>query len=89
MYLERGADIATLMPKLTALEGIAYAAPRAQACRDFELPADRIGDVVVVSDRHTVLGKAPEDHDLSLLEGGCGLTAAWLNRTCRLCSIPH
>ncbi len=70
VYLERGADIATLMPKLTALEGIAYAAPRAQACRDFELPADRIGDVVVVSDRHTVLGKAPEDHDLSLLEGG-------------------
>ena len=70
IYLEHGADIATLMPKLTALEGIAYAAPRAQACRDFELPADRIGDVVVVSDRHTVLGKAPEDHDLSLLEGG-------------------
>jgi phosphonoacetate hydrolase len=34
------------------------------------LPADRIGDVVVVGDRHTVLGKAPEDHDLSLLQGG-------------------
>jgi phosphonoacetate hydrolase len=70
VYLQRGVDIATLVRQLTALEGIAYAAPRAEACRDFELPADRIGDVVVVSDRHTVLGKAPEDHDLSLLHGG-------------------
>jgi phosphonoacetate hydrolase len=70
VYLQRGVDIETLVRHLTALEGMAYAAPRAEACRDFELPADRIGDVVVVSDRHTVLGKAPEDHDLSLLHGG-------------------
>jgi phosphonoacetate hydrolase len=70
VYLERDIDPGVLVTKCKALEGIEYVADRAQACRDFELPADRIGDVVVVSDHRTVLGKAPEDHDLSLLDGG-------------------
>ena len=35
----------------------------------FALPPDCVGDIVVISDRHTVLGKAPEEHDLRLLEG--------------------
>ena len=70
VYLERGTDIGALVTKFKGLEGIEYVAERAQACRDFELPADRIGDAVVISDHRTVLGKAPEDHDLSLLDGG-------------------
>jgi phosphonoacetate hydrolase len=37
----------------------------AEACRRFELPADRIGDVVVISTIHKVLGTAREKHDLS------------------------
>jgi phosphonoacetate hydrolase len=70
VYLEPGTDISAVVAQFKALEGIEYVAERAQACQDFELPADRIGDVVVVSDQCTVLGKAPEDHDLSLLDGG-------------------
>ena len=33
-----------------------------------ELPGDRAGDVIVVGDRHTVLGKSAAAHDLSLLK---------------------
>jgi len=31
----------------------------------FGLPNDRIGDLVVISQRHHVLGSSPEKHDLS------------------------
>jgi phosphonoacetate hydrolase len=34
----------------------------------FELPADRIGDLVVVSERFTVMGTALAKHDLSGLD---------------------
>ena len=38
---------------------------RDEACARFELPADRIGDIVVVSTVHKVLGTARARHDLS------------------------
>ena len=34
------------------------------------LPADRIGDLVVLSDRDTTLGRTPDWHDLSSVESG-------------------
>ena len=40
------------------LDGVEVAIARDEACRRFELPADRIGDVVVISTRHKVLGTA-------------------------------
>jgi phosphonoacetate hydrolase len=70
IYVEPGTDVPGLVRRLRGLDGIAYVAQRAEACQAFELPADRLGDVVVVSDQCTVLGKAPEDHDLTLLDGG-------------------
>ena len=41
---------------------------REQAAERFELPADRIGDLVVVSERFTVIGTSAARHDLSALE---------------------
>jgi hypothetical protein len=38
---------------------------RAQAAERFELPTDRIGDLVVVSERFTVIGTSAARHDLS------------------------
>ena len=35
-----------------------------------EVAAGRLGPLVVVSGRHTVLGKVPGEHDMTLLEGG-------------------
>ena len=37
----------------------------AEACARFDLPADRIGDIVVISKIHKVLGTSRERHDLS------------------------
>ena len=34
------------------------------------MPADRLGELVVLSGRDVVLGRTPEHHDLNALEGG-------------------
>ena len=41
---------------------------RAEAAARFELPADRIGDLVVVSQQDTVIGTSRDRHDLSGLD---------------------
>ena len=41
---------------------------RAEAAERFELPTDRIGDVVIVSERLYVIGTSPARHDLSGLD---------------------
>ena len=54
--------------RLALRRGIEVVAPRVEAARRFELPADRIGDLVVVSERDTVLGSARSRHDLTQLD---------------------
>ncbi len=68
VYLPQGADEAGLLAKLNGLEGIEYAAGKADACGRFELPEDRMGDLVVVSTRHVVIGTSADRHDLSGLD---------------------
>ena len=48
-----------------AVEGIALVIPADEAAERFELPLDRIGDVVVLSGIHKVIGTAAKKHDLS------------------------
>jgi phosphonoacetate hydrolase len=48
--------------------GLETALTRQAAAERFELPADRIGDIVVVSERFTVLGTSRARHDLSGLD---------------------
>jgi phosphonoacetate hydrolase len=50
---------------LAALHGVEGVLDRDAAARTFELPDDRIGDLVVLADGETVLGKSAADHDLS------------------------
>ena len=54
--------------RIQGLNGIDVAVPRAEACKRFELPSDRTGDVVVFSNGETVIGTRPGDHDLSALD---------------------
>ncbi len=68
VYLPAGLDAAPMAARLAALPGIECVLPRAAAAERFELPADRIGDLVVVSRRSVVLGSAAARHDLSALE---------------------
>ncbi|MBL8674028.1 MAG: hypothetical protein JNL07_04005, partial [Rhodospirillales bacterium] len=61
----KGADRAGVIARLAATPGIEAALTREEACARFELPADRLGDIVVVSTRHIVLGTSAARHDLS------------------------
>jgi phosphonoacetate hydrolase len=54
---------------LAGLEGVEGVLDRSAAVEAFELPGDRIGDLVVLADAGTVLGKSAEAHDLSALHG--------------------
>lgn len=65
VYLPAGADVADLKQRLLAIDGIDVAISREEACERFELPGDRIGDLVIVSGRHKVLGTSAARHDLS------------------------
>src|SRR5947209_2118134 len=65
IYLPKDTDAAALVARLKDVEGVEIALSAADACARFELPADRIGDIVVISTIHKVLGTARERHDLS------------------------
>ena len=63
-----GTDAGGLAVRLQRLDGIQLALPNAEACRRFELPPDRLGDVVVISERNVVIGTSRDRHDLSGLD---------------------
>ncbi len=65
IYTPEGADVGTLLMRLRDIKGIEVALTRTDACARFELPPDRIGDVVVISTKHKVLGTSAAKHDLS------------------------
>ena len=60
--------VADAMDRLAALPGVELVLSRADACAKFELPPDRVGDLVIVSERLTVLGSSVARHDLSGLD---------------------
>jgi phosphonoacetate hydrolase len=68
VYLPAGADLAALSGRIAGLAGIDSVRSRDEAAAFFELPADRIGDLVVVAERSTVIGTSRSRHDLSALD---------------------
>ncbi|WP_137919185.1 phosphonoacetate hydrolase [Hydrogenophaga sp. 2FB] len=68
VYLPEGSDEAAIRERIAALPGIESVRSRAAAAEHFELPPDRIGDLVVVSRQDTVIGTSVARHDLSGLE---------------------
>ncbi|MEX2147115.1 MAG: phosphonoacetate hydrolase [Candidatus Rokuibacteriota bacterium] len=67
-YLPRDADARAITATLAAMPGMEVVLERDAACARFELPPDRMGDIVIVSGRHTVLGTSVSRHDLSGLD---------------------
>ena len=55
---------------LRTVPGVEKVLSRIEAAAQYQLPPDRIGDLVVLADRHTVLGRTPDWHDLSVVEEG-------------------
>ncbi len=67
-YLPDGADAEAVTARLAQIDGVGEALAGAAACRRFELPADRMGDIVVIAERYWTLGSSAARHDLSGLE---------------------
>ena len=67
-YLPKGADMASLIQSLAGMEGMDVVLTRAEACARFELPEDRVGDIVIVSTENKALGTSAARHDLSGLD---------------------
>ncbi len=60
--------IADAAKRIAALAGVELVLSRENSCARFELPPDRVGDLVIVSERLTVLGSSVARHDLSGLD---------------------
>ncbi len=67
-YLPDGADHADIMAKLRATKGITHVLTNAEAVARFELPGDRIGDIVLVSGENICIGTSEHRHDLAALK---------------------
>ncbi len=68
VYFPEGTDVARLRERVGGLPGMEVVLERDAACRRFELPPDRVGDLVAVSERHVVIGTSESRHDLSGLD---------------------
>jgi phosphonoacetate hydrolase len=68
VYLTPDVEPRAIVSALQQLRGMEAVFTRDEAARRFELPADRIGDVVCVSERFTVIGTSASRHDLSALD---------------------
>ena len=67
-YLPADTDAAEIAKRLEGVDGIDNAYTRADGCAAFELPEDRLGDIIVVSGIHKVIGTTAERHDLGQLK---------------------
>jgi phosphonoacetate hydrolase len=66
-YLPDGADQAGIMARLAGIDGIMLVVDSPTACERFELPADRIGDIVLISTENKTIGTSEHRHDLAAL----------------------
>jgi phosphonoacetate hydrolase len=64
IYL-RGADGADVAKRLAGVDGVLEVHTNAEACARFELPSDRVGDLVIIGERDVSLGTSVERHDLT------------------------
>ena len=67
-YLPAGADRAGIMAKLAERDEITLVLTREEAVKRFELPADRIGDIVMISGENMTIGTSAHRHDLAALK---------------------
>lgn len=66
-YLPEGADRADIIARLEARPEILEVMTREEAVERFELPGDRIGDIVMISTENMTIGTSEHRHDLAAL----------------------
>ncbi|MDH3701359.1 MAG: phosphonoacetate hydrolase [Alphaproteobacteria bacterium] len=69
VYCKNGLDPRDAIAAIKDIAGIEGAYAKSETVERFELPADREGDVAVISDAGTCIGAREQDHDLSALKG--------------------
>jgi len=67
-YLPKGADLADIIERLSALPELIAVMDKVEAVKRFELPADRIGDIVMISGENMTIGTSAHRHDLAALK---------------------
>lgn len=68
VYLPDGADRESTIAALREVPGVQAALSREEAAATFAMPADRIGDIVVLGEEGTAVGRYAAWHDLSGLD---------------------
>ncbi len=68
IYVEDAAILDDVLSRISTLEGVMVTLPREQGCQRFGLMESRMGDILVVSTKHKVLGTSPDRHNLSALK---------------------
>jgi phosphonoacetate hydrolase len=68
VYVNQRSLLNAVRERVSALPGIDLVLSRDEACARFELPENRVGELVVVSERLTVIGSRRSGHDLSGLD---------------------
>jgi phosphonoacetate hydrolase len=68
VYLPDDADIDAIKSELYAVDGIEAVYSNQEGCERFDLAQDRMGDLILVSSKHVVIGTTASRHDLSGLE---------------------
>lgn len=67
-YLPEGADVADIIARLQAREELILVIDKAEAIKRFELPGDRIGDIIMISSENICIGTSEHRHDLAALK---------------------
>jgi len=67
-YLPEGADREHIVSRLRALPEMLEVTTRDEAVRQYDLPADRIGDIVMISTETMTIGTSADRHDLGALK---------------------
>ncbi len=68
VYLPAGAELDSTIEALRTIDGVQTVCNREEAADTFALPADRIGDIVVLAEKGTALCRYAEWHDLTGLD---------------------
>ncbi|MGI9402021.1 MAG: phosphonoacetate hydrolase [Rhizobiaceae bacterium] len=67
-YLPDDANEVEIIEKLNAIDDILLVLNKRDACARFELPEDRMGDLVIISGENMTLGTSESRHDLAALD---------------------
>jgi phosphonoacetate hydrolase len=89
IYFDDAPRAKTVAARLAATPGIAEVYDNATGCARFELPRDRVGDLIVIGDIHTVLGNRPRSTISRCSRSRSARTAGCRSRWCRSSSIDR